>query len=88
MRMNDQGDAQDRDRWARLRFSIIGPLLAAPPDRGELHAALVALSAKTWRHPTTGMPIHFGRSTIERWLYSARHAALDPVGRAQDPGAG
>ena len=47
--MNDQGDAQDRDRWARLRFSIIGPLLAAPAERGELRAALVALSAKTWR---------------------------------------
>ena len=40
--MNDQGDAQDRDRWARLRFSIIGPLLAAPPERGELRAALLA----------------------------------------------
>ena len=65
--MNDQGDAQDRDRWARLRFSIIGPLLAAPADRGELRAALVALSAKTWRHPVTGMPLAVGLSTIERW---------------------
>jgi hypothetical protein len=29
--MVDRGDPADRDRWARLRFAIIGPLLAAPP---------------------------------------------------------
>jgi hypothetical protein len=33
-------DPLKRDRWARLRFSIIGPLLAAPPAAGELQAAL------------------------------------------------
>jgi len=77
--MNDQGDAQDRDRWARLRFSIIGPLLAAPPERGELRAALVALSAKTWRHPVSGLPLAVGRSTIERWYYAARAANQDPI---------
>jgi hypothetical protein len=35
----------DPDRWARLRFAVIGPLLAAPPERGELQQALRALSA-------------------------------------------
>lgn len=78
--MNDQRDAEDRDRWARLRFSIVGPLLAAPPGAGELRGALCALSAKTWRHPCTGMPITFAVSTIERWFYAARGAAVDPVG--------
>ena len=29
-------DPLERDRWARLRFSIVGPLLAAPPQPGEL----------------------------------------------------
>jgi putative transposase len=77
--MSHERDREDRDRWARLRFSIVGPLLAAPPAAGELRGALVALSAKTWRHPSTGMPISFGVSTIERWLYAARHAAIDPV---------
>ena len=72
-------DPLDRDRWARLRFSIIGPLLAAPPQPGELRAALAALSAKTWRHPSTAVPISFGVSTIERWFYAARRATLDPV---------
>src|SRR5258708_757821 len=68
------------DRWARLRFSIVGPLLAAPPVRGELAAELTRLAAKTWRHPVTGGPVHFGRSTIERWYLAARRDERDPVG--------
>jgi hypothetical protein len=36
--VTDRGDPVDRDRWARLRFAIIGPLLAAPPLKGELRA--------------------------------------------------
>ena len=40
----------DRDRWARLRFAIIGPLLAAPPAKGHLQAALRELSGRTWQH--------------------------------------
>jgi putative transposase len=77
--MTDPRDPQDRDRWARLRFSIVGPLLAAPPGAGELHVALLTLSAKTWRHPSTGMPIQFSVSTVERWFYAARDGAVDPV---------
>ena len=83
--MSHQGDGQDHDRWARLRFSIVGPLLAAPPGGGELQGALLALSGKSWCHPVTGLPVRFGNSTIERWYYAAR-AAADPVA-AQDPRA-
>lgn len=71
-------DPLQRDRWARLRFSIIGPLLAAPPAAGELHNALANLAARTWRHPTSGLDVRFGVSTLERWYYAARRAA-DPV---------
>ena len=76
--MSNEDDLPQRDRWARLRFAIIGPLLAAPPPPGELGAALGALAAKAWRHPFTGLEIRFGVSTLERWFYAARHAA-DPV---------
>lgn len=65
-------------RWANLRFSIIGPLLAAPPEHGELVAKLVELAAQTYRHPTTGDPLRYSVSTIERWYYTARDAG-DPV---------
>jgi len=37
-------------RWARLRFSIIGPLLAAPPEHGELAAKIAELAAQSYRH--------------------------------------
>ena len=26
----------DPDGWARLRFAVVGPLLAAPPPKGRL----------------------------------------------------
>ena len=68
-----------RDRWARLRFSIIGPLLAAPPAPRELQAALHALAQKTWRHPVCALDVRFGVSTLERWYYAARSSS-DPVG--------
>jgi hypothetical protein len=33
---NDHNAPRPRVRWARLRFQILGPLLAAPADDGEL----------------------------------------------------
>ena len=70
--------ADDPDRWARLRFAIIGPLLAAPPAQGELQQALRALAAKSWRHPLTGVAVQFSVATLERWFYAAR-SSPDPV---------
>jgi putative transposase len=67
-------------RWAELRFSVVGPLLAAPPmGRGELKAALDELARRSWVHPVTGEKVRFAASTIERWLYKARRARQDPV---------
>src|SRR5262245_33641856 len=70
------GTTPDRrhERWANLRHSIVGALLAAPPRRGELRAAIEALAAKTWQHPITGEPVSFAFSTLERWLHLARRA--------------
>ncbi len=76
--MSNELDPPQRDRWARLRFSIIGPLLAAPPAPRELSEALSALATKAWRHPLSGLEVRFGVSTLERWYYTAR-AAKDPV---------
>ena len=76
--MSDEEDPLKRDRWARLRFAIIGGLLAAPPAPGDLQATLNALAARTWRHPLTGLDVRFGASTIQRWFYACRQA-IDPV---------
>lgn len=78
MAENENGGSRHA-RWAHLRFSIVGPLLAAPPSRGDLAAEIEQLSAKTWRHPVSGKPMRFGFSTIERWLYRARAERTDPV---------
>jgi len=67
-------------RWAQLRFAIVGPLLAAPRPPGELRLAFERLAQETWLHPQDGRPVRFAASTIERWYYTAR-ADADPVRR-------
>jgi transposase InsO family protein len=75
---NDQ-EERSHERWAHLRFAIVGPLLAAPPKRGELQSELERLSQKLWQHPITGELVCFGLSTIQRWYYEARAAKQDPL---------
>ena len=77
--MSYQEEARPHERWAHLRFSIVGPLLAAPPAPGQLQAELQRLAAKEWLHPINGQPVDFAVSTIERWFYAARAAKIDPV---------
>ena len=78
--MTQRRSPRVHERWAQLRFSVVGQLLAAPPEKGALAAALAALAAREWRHPTTGAPVRFGASTIERWYYRALRERQDPVG--------
>jgi putative transposase len=89
--MTHRRSPQVHERWAQLRFSVVGQLLAAPPEKGALAVAIADLAAREWRHPTTGAPVRFGASTIERWYYRALRARQDPVGalrrrRRQDAG--
>jgi transposase InsO family protein len=77
---DDRSHLPRSERWALLRFSIVGPLFAAPPAPGELRAEIEQLAEKTWRHPITGKPKRFGFSTIERWYHQARRRQSDQVG--------
>ena len=74
----DDGGAR-RERWARLRFAVVGPLLASPPPAGQLRAELERLSQREWAHPSGKGPVRFAASTIERWYYRARAERQDPV---------
>ncbi len=65
--------------WAQFRFSIIGGLLASPPEPGELGKELKALASRIYQHPTQNTQVTFGASTIERWYYKALNGN-DPVG--------
>ncbi len=78
--MSGAKDPSIHERWAHLRFSVVGQLLAAPPPKGQLRVELERLAARTWRHPVTGEPVRFALSTIERWLLKARRERRDPVG--------
>lgn len=61
-------------RWARLRFAVVGSVISSPPERGQLHKRLEKLSAELWQHPISGQWVRFGKSSIERWYYQAREA--------------
>ena len=78
--MTERQSSRAHERWARLRFSVIGQLLAAPPTKGTLRSEIEKLAAREWRHPSTGEPVRFGASTIERWFYRAVKERHDPVG--------
>ena len=77
--MGSSNRSEDRDGWARLRFAVVGPLLASPPPKGRLRAELERLAEQSWEHPTSGGRVRFSASTIERWYYQARAAHQDPV---------
>jgi len=79
--MTRNGGPPVHERWAHLRFGVIGQLLAAPPAQGELRAAIASLAARQWRHPSSGELVSFGFSTIERWYYRALKARTDPLGK-------
>ena len=76
--MGKDNERGDRDGWARLRFAVVGPLLAAPPPKGWLRGELERLARQVWQHPGGG-EARFSVSTIERWYYQARAAHQDPV---------
>jgi hypothetical protein len=77
--MNGSNYSSVHERWAHLRFAVVGRLLASPPPEGELRAQLKELAARVWRHPVSGEPVHFGVSTIEAWYYQALREPRDPV---------
>ena len=54
-----------------------------PPKPGRLRDALLVLAAKTWRHPDSGLDVHFGVSTLERWYCAARRCD-DPLVALRD----
>ncbi len=77
--MSSNNGKGDRDGWARLRFAVVGPLLASPPPKGRLRTELERLAERSWEHPSGGGQVRFSVSTVERWYYQARAAHQDPV---------
>ncbi len=78
MNTEPQDASHHQARWARFRFSIVGPLLAAPPKAGALGQTLAELAKKQWKHPITDIAVSFSIATLERWFYRAKKGN-DPV---------
>ncbi|HEU0031715.1 MAG TPA: DDE-type integrase/transposase/recombinase [Kofleriaceae bacterium] len=77
---------------ALFRAEIIGALSRRELTRGELAAAIRALSKNKYRPPGCKVSKQFGISTLERWLYAYRRGGLEALrpsprsdrGRARD----
>lgn len=71
--------------WAQFRFSVIGGLLARPPEKGELEKEIEKLSSAQYHHPTQDALVSFAPSTIERWYYRALRSEdpIEALGRKQ-----
>lgn len=74
----DKNEGTSHQLWAEFRFGVIGGLLSAPSDSGDLAERIRELSETEWRHPITKGPVRFGVSTIERWYYAAKES-VSPV---------
>ena len=61
------------EQMAQFRLSIIGSLLASPPEQGDLHNQLSKLAEKHYHHPISGQPVDYSASTLERWYYKAKN---------------
>ena len=72
-------EVSPKQRWARFRLQVIGPLLASPVASGDLQDELRALASRIYQHPLhPGKSMQLGFSTIERWYYQAKDVA-DPL---------
>lgn len=76
---NSNAEKSPHLKWAHFRHAVVGPLLSAPPARGELQMELRRLAGKTWRHPITGADAQFQFSTIEEWYYRIKPERNDPI---------
>ncbi|MBT3786242.1 transposase family protein [bacterium] len=77
--MKNEENLSRSETWAAFRLSVIGHLLASPPQRGELQTAILELSEREWEHPVTKKAVHIGFSTIEGWYYEARKLGANPI---------
>jgi putative transposase len=75
---NDKDPPPARMRWARLRLSMVGPLLHSPPEQGELALRIAEIAKREWQHPTTGERLRVSEKTIERMYYAVR-GEDDPI---------
>lgn len=65
-----------------FRYSVLSQLLSAPPDPGDLKAALRELASKKHRRPWDLTEVQVSLRTLERWYKMSRNA-LRPTDELQ-----
>src|ERR1700757_4999918 len=65
---NPSGPPRSHELWARFRFSVIGPLLAAPPERGELQEQLKSLALNAWAAARFEVGVEDAMAALDRLL--------------------
>lgn len=77
-------DEKDRQQLALFRISVLGPLVGARLEHGELVELCRQAAARTWELPS-GEVVEVSARTIETWFYSYQRggfAALHPRRRS------
>lgn len=82
----DEMDYDDKQAVALWRYGVLGPLVSAELEHGELAAYLREASKKRWRRPN-GTYCKLSDRSIERWYYDHKEGgleALEPKGRSDE----
>ena len=77
-------DYDDKTEVALWRFGVLGPLVSAELEHGDLAEELRRAAERRWQAPD-GRRVKLSERTIERWLYAWRRGGFDalrPEGRA------
>ncbi len=77
-------DDDERQRIALWRLGVLGPLMSARLEHGDVSAYVRQAAERLHRRPD-GLEVRLSESTIEAWHYAYQHhglAALMPKGRS------
>jgi transposase InsO family protein len=76
-----------RHEWALFRVAVLGPLVSAKLEHGDVRALCEAAAARRWETPD-GRLVKLSWRTIERWYYAHRRGGFDALrpGTRKDAG--
>lgn len=80
-------DPKRRRDLALWRYSILGPLVSARLEHGDLKEHFERAAAREWEYPD-GRPVRLSARTIEDWYYRWRKDGLDGLETATRSDAG
>ena len=71
-------DDEQRRQIAIWRVTVLGPLVSARLEHGDVRALCEAAAARRWEHPD-GRLVTLSWRTVERWHYAYRRGGLEAL---------